>query len=291
MKCAALERTPDEAECKGCSESDYDYLRQLVLTHSSNLIDPSHNALFDSRLKPVAQLAGASTLEEFVGLLRVDRTAQLHSAVAEAMTINETSFFRDRRMFEALRETILPRLIEANRATRSLRIWSAACSTGQEAYSVAMTICEHFPELSAWDVKIAGTDISRQVIEQARLGRYRRMDVDRGLPARKLVSTSRAIAKAGRSRRVCVRCVSSKWPICALRCRRCRCSIWCFCATCCSTFRPQDRGSRLPRRASADDAGRLSITGRRLSRRRTQPTCSRPSSSKIATSIGHSARG
>jgi chemotaxis protein methyltransferase CheR len=187
MKCAALERTPDEAECKGCSESDYDYLRQLVLTHSSNLIDPSHNALFDSRLKPVAQLAGASTLEEFVGLLRVDRTAQLHSAVAEAMTINETSFFRDRRMFEALRETILPRLIEANQATRSLRIWSAACSTGQEAYSVAMTICEHFPELSAWDVKIAGTDISRQVIEQARLGRYRRMDVNRGLPARKLV--------------------------------------------------------------------------------------------------------
>jgi len=171
----------------GCSESDYDYLRQLVLKGSSNVIDPSRNALFDSRLKPVAQLAGASNLEEFVGLLRVDRTAHLHSAVAEAMTINETSFFRDRKLFDALRETILPRLIEANQATRSLRIWSAACSTGQEAYSLAMKICEHFPDLAAWDIKIAGTDISRQVIEYARLGRYRRLEVNRGLPARKLV--------------------------------------------------------------------------------------------------------
>jgi chemotaxis protein methyltransferase CheR len=171
----------------GCSESDYDYLRQLVLTRSSNVIDPSRNALFDSRLKPVAQLAGASNLEEFVGLLRIDRTAHLHSAVAEAMTVNETSFFRDRRLFEVLRESILPRLIEANQATRSLRIWSAACSTGQEAYSVAMKICEHFPDLAAWDVKIVGTDISSQVIEQARLGRYRRLEVNRGLPARKLV--------------------------------------------------------------------------------------------------------
>jgi chemotaxis protein methyltransferase CheR len=134
-----------------------------------------------------AQSAGAASLEEFVGLLRIDRTAHLHSAVAEAMTLNETSFFRDRRLFEALRETILPRLIEANQTTRSLRIWSAACSTGQEAFSVAMTICEHFPELAAWDVKIVGTDISRQVIEYAQLGRYRRLEVNRGLPARKLV--------------------------------------------------------------------------------------------------------
>src|ERR1039458_1316666 len=151
----------------GCSDSDYAYLRQLVLAESANLIDPSRNALFETRLTPSARLAGASTLEDFVSLLRIDRTPQLHRAVAEAMTINETSFFRDGKPFDVLRETILPRLIEKNSAQRRLRIWSAASSTGQEAYSLAMLICEHFPELTSWDVKIVGTDISRQVTEMS----------------------------------------------------------------------------------------------------------------------------
>jgi chemotaxis protein methyltransferase CheR len=171
----------------GCSDSDYAYLRQLVLAESANLIDPSRNALFETRLTPIARMAGASSLEDFVSLLRVDRTPQLHRAVAEAMTINETSFFRDGKPFDVLRDTILPRLIENNAAERRLRVWSAASSTGQEAYSIAMLICEHFAELAGWDVKILGTDISRQVIEYAQRGRYRRMEVNRGLPARMLV--------------------------------------------------------------------------------------------------------
>jgi len=171
----------------GCSDSDYAYLRQLVLAESANLIDPSRNALFETRLTPIARLAGASTLEDFVSLLRIERTPQLHRAVAEAMTINETSFFRDGKPFDVLRETILPRLIEKNSAQRRLRIWSAASSTGQEAYSLAMLVREYFAELSSWDVKIVGTDISRQVIEYAQRGRYRRMEVNRGLPARMLV--------------------------------------------------------------------------------------------------------
>jgi chemotaxis protein methyltransferase CheR len=86
-----------------------------------------------------------------------------------------------------LRETILPRLIAKNSAERRLRIWSAASSTGQEAYSLAMMICEHFPELAKWDVKIVGTDISQEVVEYAKRGRYRRFEVNRGLPARMLV--------------------------------------------------------------------------------------------------------
>jgi chemotaxis protein methyltransferase CheR len=171
----------------GCSDSDYAYLRQLVLAESANLIDPSRNALFETRLTPIARMAGASTLEDFVSLLRVDRTPQLHRAVAEAMTINETSFFRDGKLFDVLRDTILPNLIEHNAAQRRLRIWSAASSTGQEAYSLAMLVREHFAELAGWDVKIVGTDISRQVIEYAQRGRYRRMEVNRGLPARMLV--------------------------------------------------------------------------------------------------------
>jgi chemotaxis protein methyltransferase CheR len=170
-----------------CSDTDYAYLRQLVLSESANLIDPSRNALFETRLTPIARLAGASTLEDFVSILRVDRTTQLHRAVAEAMTINETSFFRDGRPFDVLRETILPNLIQQNSATRKLRIWSAASSTGQEAYSVAMLLCEHFPSLSDWDIKIIGTDLSRSVTEYAQRGRYRRLEVNRGLPARMLV--------------------------------------------------------------------------------------------------------
>jgi chemotaxis protein methyltransferase CheR len=170
-----------------CSDSDYAYLRQLVLSQSANQIDPSRNTLFETRLQPIAQRAGASTLEDFVGILRVDRTPQLHRAVAEAMTINETSFFRDGTPFDLLRSNILPELVERNSATRKLRIWSAASSTGQEAYSIAMLIAEYFPELASWDVKIVGTDISAKVIEYARRGHYRRLEVNRGLSARMLV--------------------------------------------------------------------------------------------------------
>jgi chemotaxis protein methyltransferase CheR len=171
----------------GCSDADYDYLRELVLSRSANLFDPSRNALFETRLTPIARAAGASDLEEFVNILRVDRSPHLRRTVAEAMTINETSFFRDAGLFEVLRKTILPRLIEANSAERRLRIWSAAASTGQEAYSLAMLLCEHFPDLTNWDVKILATDISSQVVEYARRGLYRRIEVNRGLPARMLV--------------------------------------------------------------------------------------------------------
>jgi len=170
-----------------CSDSDYAYLRKLVLEQSANLINPSRNALFDARLKPIAKKAGASNLKDFVSLLKLDRAPHLHRAVAEAMTINETSFFRDLKSFEMLRETIFPRLIEQRRQQRRLRVWSAASSTGQEAYSLAMLIVEHFPELASWDVKIIGTDISQYVLDYARQGRYRRLEVNRGLPARMLL--------------------------------------------------------------------------------------------------------
>jgi chemotaxis protein methyltransferase CheR len=171
----------------GCSDSDYAYLRELVLAQSANLIDPSRNALFDTRLTPIARLAGASNLGDFISILKAGRPAHLHRAVAEAMTVNETSFFRDMQTFEMLRGVILPSLMQEKRTERRLRIWSAASSTGQEAYSLAMLIVEHFPELAQWDVKIVGTDISRQVVDYAQRARYRRLEVNRGLPARLLV--------------------------------------------------------------------------------------------------------
>ncbi|WP_158945034.1 protein-glutamate O-methyltransferase CheR [Granulicella sp. S190] len=170
-----------------CSDSDYAYLRELVLEQSANQIDPSRNALFDTRLTPIARLSGAENLGDFVSMLRSGQTAHLHRAVAEAMTINETSFFRDMRPFEMLRQVLIPKLVERRAEERHLRIWSAASSTGQEAYSLAMMMVEHFPELAGWDVKIVGTDISRQVVDYAKRGRYRRLEVNRGLPARMLL--------------------------------------------------------------------------------------------------------
>jgi chemotaxis protein methyltransferase CheR len=103
------------------------------------------------------------------------------------MTINETSFFRDIKPFEMLREVVFPQLIEQRMESRRLRIWSAASSTGQEAYSVAMLIAENFPDLAQWDVKIIGTDISRHVVDYAQKGRYRRLEANRGLPVRMLL--------------------------------------------------------------------------------------------------------
>ena len=170
-----------------CSDSDYAYLRDLVQTQSANVVDSSRKTLFESRLQPLVRVAGASDLEGLVGLLKEGRSAPLHRAVAEAMTINETSFFRDVKPFDVLRDDVLPQLIEQRSVERRLRIWSAASSTGQEAYSIAMLIVDHFPQLAQWDVRIIGTDLSRDVVEYARRGRYRRLEVNRGLPARLLV--------------------------------------------------------------------------------------------------------
>lgn len=170
-----------------CTEMDYAYLRELVRTQSANTIDPSRNSLFETKLAPVARMAGARSLKDFVDRLKQDRQAHLHRAVAEAMTINETSFFRDMKPFDMLREMILPRMIERRSGQRRLRIWSAASSTGQEAYSLAMMLAENFPDIAGWDIKIIGTDISRYVLEYARRARYRRIEVNRGLPARMLM--------------------------------------------------------------------------------------------------------
>src|SRR3981189_716905 len=111
-----------------CSDSDYAYLRGLVLEQSANRIDPSRNALFDTRLTPIPRVSGAAHLQACVSMLKPARPAHLRRAVAEAMTVNETSFFRDITAFEMLREVVLPQLIEQRMHRRQLRIWSAASS-------------------------------------------------------------------------------------------------------------------------------------------------------------------
>ncbi len=169
------------------SISGYGYLRELVFGLSQNVLDPSRDYLFDTRLSKLLRNQGVGSVDELVHRLRAARNLSLEREIAEAMTINETSFFRDARPFERLRTELIPQLIEARRYRRTLRLWSAACSTGQEAYSLAMLLLEHFPVLASWQICIEGTDLSGEVVERAKAGRYHRIEINRGLPARYLV--------------------------------------------------------------------------------------------------------
>ncbi len=167
--------------------ADYGYLRQIVFAVSQNVLDASRDYLFDSRLTKVLRNQGMTRLDELVRKLRVQKNPVLEREVAEAMTINETSFFRDLRPFDLLRQELLPKIIEARRMRRTLRLWSAACATGQEAYSLAMMLLEHFPMLVGWTLIIEGTDICGEVVQRAQAGRYHRIEINRGLPARYVV--------------------------------------------------------------------------------------------------------
>ena len=166
---------------------DYGYLRQLVFGLSQNVLDPSRDYLFETRLTKVLRNQGMTHLEGLVQHLKLRKNPVLERTIAEAMTINETSFFRDSRPFELLRTEMLPKLMETRRHARSLRYWSAASSTGQEAYSLGMMMLEHFPLLAGWNIRIEGTDICAEVVERARAGCYHRIEMNRGLPARFVV--------------------------------------------------------------------------------------------------------
>ena len=170
-----------------CTAEDYVFLRQFILSRSGNVLDPSRDHLFEARLYRLLQFSGMTGLDELVHKLRLADDPVLNQAVVEAMTINETSFFRDRAPFDLLQHKLLPSLIAQRAQRRSLRLWSAACSSGQEAYSLAMLLRYHFPQLADWKIEICGTDINAEMIRRARAGRFQRMEINRGLPARFLL--------------------------------------------------------------------------------------------------------
>ena len=169
------------------AEPDFDYIRDLVRDRAAIVLEPGKEYLAVTRLDPVVRRAGLGSLSELVATLRQDDDPALSEQVIDALTTNETTFFRDLHPFESLRKHILPALIERKRLSRSLFIWSAGCSSGQEPYSVAMLIREDFPQLAEWQVSILGTDISVAMLERARAGRYGQIEVNRGLPAHLLV--------------------------------------------------------------------------------------------------------
>jgi chemotaxis protein methyltransferase CheR len=169
------------------STLDFDYVRTVVHKGSAIVLEESKVYLAESRLAILARREGFASAADLVARLRVDAVAGLRQKVVEAMTTNETYFFRDMHPFEALRQVLLPRLVQQRALERQLNIWCAACSTGQEPYSIAMLLREHFPELATWRVSLLATDLSAEVLERARRGVYTQMEISRGLPAPLLV--------------------------------------------------------------------------------------------------------
>ncbi|MGJ4942983.1 CheR family methyltransferase [Bradyrhizobium sp. HKCCYLS1011] len=165
---------------------DYEFLRKLLKERSGLDLSSDKQYLVESRLLPVARRTGLAGITELVQKMKSGAEA-LTSEVVEAMTTNETFFFRDKIPFDHLRDAILPALIQSRANRRSLRIWSAASSTGQEPYSIAMCLREYGPALSGWRIEIVATDLSQEVLEKSKAGLYSQFEVQRGLPIQLLV--------------------------------------------------------------------------------------------------------
>jgi len=165
---------------------DFETFSSLVKTESGLTMTPEKAYLLESRLAPVALKWKLSGVEQLAEALRSRHDAAQIRDVTEAMTINESQFFRDTKPFDLLRDKMLPALLAARGAKRRLRIWSAACSSGQEAYSIAILLQET-AALNGWAIEIVGTDISTDMVERAKAGVYSSFEIQRGMPAKLLV--------------------------------------------------------------------------------------------------------
>lgn len=182
-----MQTTPLAKTNVSLSLDNLDFVRELVARQAAVVLGPEKGYLAESRLLSLAKEKGHASVNDFVTWLRTVSDAGLRRRVVEAMTTNETSFFRDSHPFEGLRKCIIPGLIERRAQQRSLSIWSAACSTGQEPYSIAMLLKEYFPSLSNWNVRILASDLCTGILDRARAGRYGQLEVNRGLPAAMLL--------------------------------------------------------------------------------------------------------
>ncbi|MEO0652743.1 MAG: protein-glutamate O-methyltransferase CheR, partial [Planctomycetota bacterium] len=169
------------------SPADFKFVSELVERRSAIVLDEGKEYLATTRLKQLASKEDFESLDALMAKLRSGASPDLTNKVIEAMTTNETSFFRDLKPFEVLRNDVLPYLQEARASKRALNFWCGAASTGQESYSVLMLMSEHFPELLDWRLSFVATDISNEVLEKARAGIYTQFEVNRGLPAPMLV--------------------------------------------------------------------------------------------------------
>lgn len=198
---------------------DFQYIKKIVHERSAILLSEDKQYLVESRLTPLARREGLGTITELVRQMRRQPFNGLHGKVVDAMTTNETSFFRDHHPFETLKNHILPELIQKRSTQRRLNIWCAACSSGQEPYSIALTIREHFPALRSWNIQILSSDISPTMLERTKKGEYSQLEVNRGMPIKLLIKHFQKVgthwqAKDDLRRLVSVRSINliEAWP-------------------------------------------------------------------------------
>ncbi len=167
------------------SQQDFSFVAGLVRREASIVLAPGKEYLVEARLIPVARQVGAANVTEFLANIQRRPDPAHQRMIVDALTTNETSWFRDREPFTALTEQILPDLIASRATSRKLRFWSAACSSGQEPYSLAITLQQALP--AGWNYEIVGSDISTEMIKRAEAGEFSQVEINRGLPAAQLV--------------------------------------------------------------------------------------------------------
>jgi chemotaxis protein methyltransferase CheR len=167
------------------SQSDFNFVSQLVRREAAIVLAPGKEYLVEARLIPVARAVGAAGVADFLADLQRRPNPVHQRKIIDALTTNETSWFRDREPFAALTDVVLPELIKSRATQRKVRFWSAASSSGQEAYSLAITLQEQLPV--GWSYEIMGSDISTEMVARAEAGQYSQVEVNRGLPASQLV--------------------------------------------------------------------------------------------------------
>jgi chemotaxis protein methyltransferase CheR len=169
------------------TNEDFDLLCRLLKDRSGLVLTRDKAYLLESRLLPVARKRNMRSLDELIALLRGRPDGELVRQVVEAMTTNESFFFRDIKPFDQFRAYVLPQLLKTRAGKKSIRIWSAACSSGQEPYSIAMILAEERARLQGWTVELVATDLSTEILEKAQAGLYSQFEVQRGLPIQLLV--------------------------------------------------------------------------------------------------------
>jgi chemotaxis protein methyltransferase CheR len=167
--------------------NDFEFICRLLRERSGLILAPDKTYLLESRLLPLVRRRSMKSLDDLVALLRSRPEEELVREIVEAMTTNESSFFRDLKPFDQFRSFILPQLTKARAQRRAIRIWSAACSSGQEPYSLAMLLSEEKEKLAGWQIEIFATDISTEILAKAEQGVYSQFEVQRGLPIQLLV--------------------------------------------------------------------------------------------------------
>lgn len=168
-------------------KEDFDLFADIVKKRSGLTLTQDKAYLLESRLMPIARKSNLKDLEELAKQVRDKREEKILEAITEAMTTNETFFFRDQKPFDQFRNVVLPYLLKSRGQKKSFRIWSAASSSGQEAYSLAMILAEEAAKFAGWRIDIVGTDLSVEMVERAKSGMYNQFEVQRGLPVTMLV--------------------------------------------------------------------------------------------------------